>query len=100
MPLLLELAQAVLQFRIDITLFLVLLNFYAAERESTIAHLLPDILRYAREAAACEDTSARLGGVQLQIALESLAESISEQVLQGGHQPVDEVFNAFERRED
>jgi hypothetical protein len=51
----------VLQFRIDITLFPVLLNFYAAEQESTVAHVLPKILRFAREAAACDDTAVRLG---------------------------------------
>jgi hypothetical protein len=98
-PRLLELAQAVLQFRIDITLFPVLLNFYAAEQESTVAHVLPKILRFAHEAAACDDTAVRLGGVQLQIALDSLAESISDQVIQGGQQTIEEVFNAFERRE-
>lgn len=98
-PLLLELAQAVLQFRIDITLFPVLLNFYAAEQESTVAHVLPEILRFARDAAGCDDTAVRLGGVQLQIALDSLAESISDQVIQGEQPPIDEVFDAFERRE-
>jgi hypothetical protein len=39
---------------------------------------LPKILRFAREAAACDDTAVRLGGVQLQIALDSLAEAISD----------------------
>jgi hypothetical protein len=37
--------------------------------------------------------------VQLQIALDSLAESISDQVIQGGQQTIEEVFSAFERRE-
>lgn len=99
-PLLLELGQAALQYRIDIVLFPVLLNFYAAERESTIASVLPHVLRFAREAAECEDTAVRLGGVQLQIALETLANAISERVIQNGNQPIDEVFNAFKQRED
>jgi hypothetical protein len=98
-PLLLELAQAVLQFRIDITLFPVLLNFYPAEQESTVAHVLPRILHFAREATACDDTAVRLGGVQLQIALDSLAESISDRVIEAGQQTIEEVFDAFERRE-
>jgi hypothetical protein len=41
-PLLLELAQAVLQFRIDITLFPVLFNFYAAERIHRRSRLAQD----------------------------------------------------------
>ena len=99
-PLLLELAQEVLQYRIDIILFPVLLNFYAAERESTIAHVLPEVLRFAREAAQCEDTAVRLGGVQLQIALDTLAKAISERVIRREDQPVEDVFNAFRQRED
>jgi hypothetical protein len=72
-PTLLELAQDVLQYRIDIILFPVLLNFYAAERESTTALVLPEVLRLAREAAESEENGIRLGGVQLQIALDILA---------------------------
>jgi hypothetical protein len=99
-PLLLEVAQAVLQYRIDIILFPVLLNFYAAERESTIATVLPQVLHFAREAAECKDTAVRLGGVQLQIALDSLAKVISERVTQGEEQSIDEIFEAFKHREE
>jgi hypothetical protein len=99
-PLLLELAQAVLQYRIDIILFPVLLNFYAKEKQSTIASTLPEVLRFAREAVECEDTAVQLGGVQLQIALDTLARDISERVIQSQDQPIDEVFEAFKRREE
>jgi hypothetical protein len=99
-PLLLELAQAVLQYRIDIILFPVLLNFYAKDKESTIASVLPEVLRLARKAATSESTAVQLGGVQLQIALDTLAEDISERVVQESHQRIDQVFEAFKRRED
>jgi hypothetical protein len=98
-PLLLEVAQGVLQYRIDIILFPVLLNFYAAERESTTAHILPDVLRFAREADECQDSAIRLGGLQLQIALNTLAKALSERVTQDQDKPIDEVFQAFKRRE-
>lgn len=99
-PLLLELAQAVLQYRIDIILFPVLLNFYAAEREATIATVLPQVLHFAREAAECKETAVRLGGVQLEIALDSLAKVISERVTQGEEQSIDEILEAFKQREN
>ncbi len=98
-PLLLELAQNVLQYRIDIILFPVLLNFYAAERGSTLASALPQLLGCAREASDCEDTAVRLGGVQLQIALEALAKIISDRVIRKEDLPIEEVFAAFEKRE-
>jgi hypothetical protein len=98
-PLLLELAQAVLQYRIDITLFPVLLNFYTSEPESTIAHVLPQVLRFAREAVDSKETAVRLGGVQLEIALHSLGAVISERVSQRGQQPIENVFSAFKQRE-
>jgi hypothetical protein len=99
-PLLLELAQAVLQYRIDIILFPVLLNFYAAERESTIAYVLPEVLRFAHEAAECENSAVRLGGLQLRITLDTLAKAISERVIQGEDQPIDEIFKSFKQREE
>jgi hypothetical protein len=93
-PLLLELAQAVLQYRIDIILFRVLLNFYASEPESTIADVLPQVLRFAREAVACQDTAVRLGGMQLQMRQGDLRTGH-----RGEDQAIDGVFNAFKRRE-
>ena len=99
-PLLLEIAQGVLQYRIDITLFPVLLNFYAAERESTTAYVLPDVLRFAREAAECQESGIRLGGLQLQIALDVLAEAISKRVTQDENQLIDEVFESLKHLEN
>ena len=94
-PILMELAQTVLQYRIDITLFPVLLNFYPPERESTIALVLPYVLGFARDATVCENSAVRLAGLQLQISLESLAESISDRVVRSGDQSIDELFQAF-----
>jgi hypothetical protein len=99
-PTLLELAQDVLQYRIDIILFPVLLNFYAAERESTIAFVLPEVLRFARPAVGSEDNPVRLGGVQLQIALHILAKALSDRVIRSKDETIDQVFNAFKRREE
>jgi hypothetical protein len=78
----------------------VLLNFYAAERESTIAFVLPEVLRFAREAVETKDSPIRLGGVQLQIALDILAKAISDRVIRSNDQKIDQVFNAFKLREE
>jgi hypothetical protein len=99
-PTLLELAQDVLQYRIDIILFPVLLNFYAAERESTIAFVLPEVLRFARQAVESEDNPIRLGGIQLQIVLDILAKAISNRVIRSNDQTIDQVFNAFKQLEE
>jgi hypothetical protein len=98
-PLLLEFVQAILQYRVDIILFPVLLNFYATERESVVAYVLPDVLRFAREAADCEDSAVRAGGLNLLISLEILAKIIAEHVVPGEDRSVDDVFVAFKLRE-
>ena len=91
----LDLAQGVLQFRLDVILFPILLHFYPTDESATVNHVLPDLVRLASEAVASEQSACRLAGVQLQVALESLAEVLAKRVLGMPHDNMLEVFEAF-----
>jgi hypothetical protein len=97
-----ELVDDVIQFRTDVILFPILLNFYASDRDATIAFVLPDIHRLARRAADHErDTDpSYFAGVQLQIALEELARILAERVVDANPDDVSKVFEAFQQRDE
>jgi hypothetical protein len=100
-PLLIELAEGVLQFRLDVILFPILLNFYSSHEGSTIANVLPDLQRIATEALSAEKTSSiAVAGQWLQVTLEDLSRVLAERVL--GMEAVDtaQVFTAFRQREE
>jgi hypothetical protein len=99
--LLIELAEGVLQFRLDVILFPILLNFYSSHEGSTIANVLPDLQRIATEALSAEKTGTiAVAGQWLQVTLEDLSRVLAERVL--GMVAVDtaRVFTAFRQREE
>ncbi len=104
-PLLLDLARDMLQVRLDLILFPILLHFHAASEDFTLSCVLPVALKFAREGAAPGQSPAiRLAADQLQVALEGLASSISSLVLRSGNglgdsNEPDEVFRAFAEKE-
>lgn len=99
-PLLMELVRGVLQFRLDVILFPILLNFYTENKSSTISNALPEICRFAAEATApgCPE-STRLAGIHLQVTLEDLARLLASHVLETESTDPQQVFLALQRRE-
>lgn len=97
--LLLELAKGVLQFRLDVILFPILMYFYPTDESATVSHVLPDLTRLASEAAASEHCNCKIAGIQLQVALEALSEVLASRVLSMKHDNVLEVFEAFRQAE-
>lgn len=99
-PLLTELAGGILQFRLDVILFPIMLNFYSANEGSTIANVLPDLQRIATEVLSEEASSSRaVAGQWLQVTLEDLSHVLARCVL--GMEAVDppQVFMAFRNRD-
>ncbi len=75
------LVEQVLNYRIDMVLFPILLNFHAEEEAATPSKILPELLRYARAAAADPRPETRFAGVELCIALQTLSETIGSRIL-------------------
>jgi hypothetical protein len=99
-PLLIELAEGVLQFRLDVILFPILLNFYAANERATMANVLPDLQRIATEALSAETTSSiAVAGRWLQVTLEDLSHILAQRVLGMEAADMAQVFTTFGRRE-
>lgn len=100
-PVLEERARGVTQFRLNVILSPILLNFYATQRESTISSVLPSISRLAQEALTTERKyDTRLTGMQLQIALNELAQTLAERVVKADPEDTPAVFQAFQARND
>ncbi len=100
-PLLTELAAGVLQFRLDVILFPILLNFYSSNEGSTVAYVLPDLQRIATEALLAEKTSSlAAAGQWLQVTLEDLSRVLAERVLGIEAAETARVFTAFREREE
>jgi hypothetical protein len=98
-PILLELSDRVLQFRLDVMLFPILLNFYPSDEGATVSHVLPEIHRLAIEAKSREgDGGTQLAGVQLEIALGFLAGIIAEEALRMKIDRVETTFLQFHQR--
>ena len=97
------LEQNIVQARLDLVLFPILLHFYALTPSYTLAAALPTACRFAREATReNQAVKVRLAGTKLLIALEDLAKTLSERVLNkdpSTHPDVEAVFRAFAERE-
>jgi hypothetical protein len=97
--LLIELSSAVLQFRLDVILFPILLHFYPTDESATVSHVLPELVRFTAEAGQSTQAECRLSAAQLQVALESLAEVLAARVLHTPAADVSEVFEKFRQLE-
>lgn len=99
-PFLMELAAGVLQFRLDVILFPILLNFYSPHEGSVIGNVLPDIHRIATDALSnSSPRSVAAAGTWLQVTLEDLAQVLAERILAMEAADVPQVFLAFRERE-
>ena len=99
-PLLIELAEGVLQFRLDIILFPILLNFYSSNEGSTLASLLPELHHMATQALSEEASSSiAFAGQWLQVTLEDLSHVLAQRVLGMETGDMAQVFTAFRQRE-
>lgn len=99
-PLLMELSDGILQFRLDVILFPILLNFYSTNEESTVANALPEVYCIAQEALASANTySTEIAGQRLEIALEDLSDVLARRVLGMAEKNVPRVFAAYQERE-
>ena len=100
-PVMIELAQAVTQFRLDVILFPILLNFYAADRDATVSFVLPRVHHWAEEAVTRSDQKDLVvAGTQLQIALEELAHTLADRVVLADEHDLRAVFKALQRRDE
>lgn len=97
--LLLDVAEDVLQFRLDLILFPILLHFYPTDESAMVSHVLPELVRIASESAESDQGNCRLAGIQLQVGLEALAETLASRGLSSKHDDVLGVFEAFRRSE-
>jgi hypothetical protein len=98
-PALMELLRGVVQFRLDVILFPILLNFYATEKAATISQVLPGLCLLSEQALSVVlPPDVRLAGSALRIALQELADTLSERVVQESSGNMEDVFAAFEKR--
>ncbi len=100
---LIMLEQGIVQARLDLVLFPILLHFYALTPQYTLSAALPSACRFAREATRDDQSvKVRLCGTKLQIALEDLAKTLSERILNGDppeRPDVEAIFQAYAERE-
>lgn len=95
-----ELTHGVIQFRLDIVFAPILLNFYTTEEAATISHFLPEILRLAAESnRESSPEPVRLTGSQLQLALELLAQTLTERVVRSDPADLKATFEALQLRD-
>ncbi len=97
------LEQKIIQARLDMVLFPILLHFYALTPAYTLALALPTACRFAREGADAGQTlHTRLAATKVQIALEDLAQTIGERLSVNDllqTPDVEAVFRAYAERE-
>ena len=97
------LEQSIVQARLDLVLFPILLHFYALTPAYTLSTALPTACRFAREAMReGQPVKVRLTGTKLLIALEDLAKTLSDRVLNeedSSHPDVETIFRAYAERE-
>ncbi len=97
------LEQNIIQARLDLVLFPILLHFYALTPAYTLAFALPTACRYAREGMGeQQQVKTRLAAMKVHIALEDLARTVGERLLDkdASEQPdVEAVFQAYADRE-
>ncbi|MGI4979405.1 MAG: hypothetical protein ACRYHB_03290 [Janthinobacterium lividum] len=97
------LEQRLIQARLDLVLFPILLHFYALTPGYTLAFALPTACRYAREGMAVGQTvRTRLAATKVLIALEDLARTVGERLMDADifqTPDVGAVFEAYADRE-
>jgi len=94
-----SMADRVMQARIDLVLFPILLNFYARDPSQTLALALPHLQTMAEDASKPGfSEEVRSAGTQLLIALEKFADMLSERVLSTEATNIKGVFEEFARR--
>jgi hypothetical protein len=99
-PAMRDITRGVLQFRLDIILFPILLNFYSTNDRATVGFVLPAVLKLAVDGSeAARDPSIRLASTQLHIALEDLCKILAERVLHRERLDMQAVLESFRERE-
>ena len=95
--------QHIIQARLDLVLFPILLHFYALTPAYTLAFALPTACRFAREGAAPDQPiETRLAAAKVQIALEDLARTVGEHLFSNDllqTPDVEAVFRSYAERE-
>lgn len=76
-----EMADRVIQGRIDLILFPILLNFYAADRTQTLALALPHLQELASRSQESQMGELRLAAAELQEALADFVQMLADRVL-------------------
>ena len=95
-----EMADRVIQARIDLVLFPILFNFYAADRSQTLALALPHLEELALRARDKPGEELRLAAVGLEQALDDFAQMLADRVLSTKSRDTATVFRDFAARED
>lgn len=100
---LMQMEQHIIQARLDLVLFPILLHFYALTPAYTLAFALPTACRFAREGTAPgQPLHTRLAATKVQIALEDLARTVGERLFDNDlfqTPDVEAVFKAYADRE-
>lgn len=96
-----DMADRLIQEQIDLTLFPILLHFYPRDSSQTLARALPHLQRIANE---CSQTHCspqlRFAAAQLNEALVSFSQMLSERVVSTEPDTIEAVFKAFIERAD
>lgn len=99
--LLIDMADRVIQARIDLILFPILLNFFPTDSSQTLAEALPHLLRIANDGSdvSCSP-QLRFAALQLNEALTDFSHMLSDRVLSSRTDSVDDAFRSFVKRSD
>jgi hypothetical protein len=98
---LLDFARGIIQLRIDLRLFPILLAFYPGDQSSSLASKLPSLDQLVANGGSSSAPEVRSAAVQLDVALDRLSELIAENVLnrESGDLTRGEIFNRFAQLE-
>lgn len=91
-----DLAASVIQARVDFIHFPLIYYFHSDRRRSSLAHSLPDLLRFAENGSNPDAPDrVRLAAASLQAALEDLARVLSRRFLHASSDEPGPVFDAY-----
>jgi hypothetical protein len=94
--LIIDMADRLIQARIDLVLFPILLHFYPRDSSQTLATALPHLRQIATDSSHPANSSQlRFAAAQLHEALSGFAQMLSERVVGAGPGSVEAVFQAF-----
>ena len=97
-----DFTRGLIELRIDLTLFPILLAFYPRDPAETLASHLPHLVHLAEEGCAPGSPSAiRLAASQLDVALDEFCDLLAKRVLftKPTHRNRNDTFRAFAERE-